>query len=75
MWPFSLKKEPGKTLVIGGGYIALECSGFLGTLGFPVSIMTRGVYLRCIYYKLYIFSNGQISSRLNNIKHVEITSC
>lgn len=26
---FSLKENPGKTLVIGGGYIAVECAGFL----------------------------------------------
>lgn len=26
---FWLKKNPGKTLVIGAGYIALECAGFL----------------------------------------------
>lgn len=43
---FSLKKPPKKTLVVGGGYIALECAGFLTGLGYPVSIMTRGLYLR-----------------------------
>ena len=26
---FSLKKSPGRTLVIGGGYIAIECAGLL----------------------------------------------
>lgn len=44
---FASKKNPGKTLVVGGGYIALECAGFLKGLGFDVSIMTRGLYLRC----------------------------
>lgn len=29
---FSLKKAPGKTLVIGASYIALECAGFLTAL-------------------------------------------
>lgn len=33
---FSLEKEPGKTLVVGAGYIGLECAGFLkvSTCGF-----------------------------------------
>ena len=26
---FSLKKAPGKTLVVGSGYIGMECAGFL----------------------------------------------
>lgn len=26
---FSLDREPGKTLVVGAGYIGLECAGFL----------------------------------------------
>jgi thioredoxin reductase (NADPH) len=43
---FSLKQAPGKTLVIGGGYIALETAGLLTGLGYPVTIMTRGKYLR-----------------------------
>ena len=44
---FSLKKPPNKTLIVGGGYIALECAGFLSSLGYPVTLMTRGKYLRC----------------------------
>ncbi|CAD8124401.1 unnamed protein product [Paramecium sonneborni] len=43
---FSLRKPPGKTLVVGGGYIALECAGILKGLGFDVTLMTRGKYLR-----------------------------
>lgn len=43
---FSLKKSPGKTLVIGAGYIALECGGFLTSLGYETSIMVRSVLLR-----------------------------
>ena len=30
---FSLKKAPGKTLVVGASYVALECAGFLHGLG------------------------------------------
>jgi pyruvate/2-oxoglutarate dehydrogenase complex dihydrolipoamide dehydrogenase (E3) component len=43
---FNFKKPPGKTLIIGGGYIALECAGFLSSLGYDVTLMTRGKYLR-----------------------------
>ena len=30
---FSLKQNPGKTLILGGGYIALETAGFLAGFG------------------------------------------
>ena len=43
---FSLKNDPGKTLVIGGGYIAIECAGFLNGLGKDVTIINRSVFLR-----------------------------
>jgi len=38
---FSMQKPPNKTLVVGGGYIAIECAGFLSSMGYPVTIMTR----------------------------------
>ncbi|XP_031574557.1 uncharacterized protein LOC116308308 isoform X1 [Actinia tenebrosa] len=43
---FSLKKEPGKTLVIGASYVALECAGFLAGLGYDSSVMMRSIPLR-----------------------------
>eukprot|EP01066_Platyproteum_vivax_P016915 Platyproteum_vivax@DN7253_c0_g2_i1.p1 len=43
---FSLKKMPGKTLVVGGSYIALETAGFLKGLGFPVTVLLRSIALR-----------------------------
>mmetsp|Transcript_117800 Transcript_117800/g.345083 ORF Transcript_117800/g.345083 Transcript_117800/m.345083 type:complete len:484 (-) Transcript_117800:70-1521(-) len=43
---FWQKKAPGKTLVIGAAYIALECAGFLAGLGFDVSVMVRSILLR-----------------------------
>lgn len=39
-------KNPGKTLVVGGGYIAIECAGFLSGLNFDTTLMTRGKFLR-----------------------------
>ena len=43
---FSFKKSPGKTLVIGASYVALECAGFLTGLGFEVKVMVRSIFLR-----------------------------
>lgn len=43
---FSLEEDPGKTLVIGGGYIALECAGFLNGLGKDVTMINRSTFLR-----------------------------
>lgn len=43
---FSLKCPPGKTLIIGGGKVALECAGFLRGLGFDTSIMVKSIFLK-----------------------------
>lgn len=43
---FSMKKAPGKTLVIGASYVALECAGFLTALGFDTTVMVRSILLR-----------------------------
>ncbi|XP_075220211.1 thioredoxin reductase 1 isoform X2 [Lycorma delicatula] len=43
---FSLEKPPGSTLIIGAGYIGLECAGFLKGLGYPATVMVRSVVLR-----------------------------
>lgn len=43
---FSLKESPGKTLVIGASYVALECAGFLNALGYDVTVMVRSILLR-----------------------------
>lgn len=43
---FSLKKSPGKMLVVGASYVALECAGFLTGLGFDTSLMMRSIPLR-----------------------------
>lgn len=39
-------ENPGKCLVVGAGYIALECAGLLHSLGFPCTVMARSVPLR-----------------------------
>ncbi|DAZ95855.1 TPA: hypothetical protein N0F65_009129 [Lagenidium giganteum] len=37
---------PGKTLVVGASYVALECAGFLKGMGFDVKVMVRSIFLR-----------------------------
>ena len=36
---FHRKTAPGKTLVVGASYIALECAGFVNGLGFDTTVM------------------------------------
>lgn len=43
---FSLPKAPGKTLVVGASYVALECAGFLAGLGEDVTVAVRSILLR-----------------------------
>jgi thioredoxin reductase (NADPH) len=43
---FSMKKPPGKTLVVGASYVALECAGFLTAMGFDTTVMVRSIFLR-----------------------------
>ncbi|XP_043565881.1 thioredoxin reductase 1, cytoplasmic-like [Chiloscyllium plagiosum] len=43
---FSLPYCPGKTLVIGASYVALECAGFLAGIGLDVTVMVRSILLR-----------------------------
>jgi len=43
---FSLEKPPGKTLVIGASYVALECAGFVTHLGMDCTVMMRSIPLR-----------------------------
>jgi len=43
---FSLPHNPGKVLCVGASYIALECAGFLATLGHDTSVMVRSILLR-----------------------------
>jgi len=43
---FSLSHAPGKCLLVGASYIALECAGFLKGLGFDVTVMVRSILLR-----------------------------
>ncbi len=41
-----MSRDPGRTLVVGGGYVALECAGLLAGLGQPVTVMHRSDVLK-----------------------------
>ncbi|XP_033614585.1 thioredoxin reductase 2, mitochondrial [Fukomys damarensis] len=43
---FWLKESPGKTLVVGASYVALECAGFLTGIGLDATVMMRSIPLR-----------------------------
>lgn len=43
---FWRKTPPGKTLVVGASYIALETAGFMQELGIDVTVMVRSIFLR-----------------------------
>ncbi|CAM9141109.1 unnamed protein product [Ectocarpus sp. 4 AP-2014] len=44
---FALRTPPGKTLVVGASYVALECAaGFLTGLGVDTTVMVRSILLR-----------------------------
>jgi len=43
---FSQQTAPGKTLVVGASYVALECAGFLAGLGYDTTVMVRSILLR-----------------------------
>ena len=44
---FSLKEAPGKTCVVGAGYVALECAGFIrGLRQSEVTVLVRSILLR-----------------------------
>jgi thioredoxin reductase (NADPH) len=41
-----MNEPPGKTLVVGASYVALECAGFLAKFGFETCCMVRSILLR-----------------------------
>mmetsp|Transcript_3982 Transcript_3982/g.4599 ORF Transcript_3982/g.4599 Transcript_3982/m.4599 type:complete len:611 (+) Transcript_3982:125-1957(+) len=43
---FWRKEDPGKVLVIGASYVALECAGFLNAMQKDVTVMVRSILLR-----------------------------
>lgn len=47
---FSLRYHPGKCLIVGASYIALECAGFLHAVGIDCTVMVSAkLYSRIPY--------------------------
>ena len=62
---FWRQEAPGKTLVIGAGYIALECGGFIKGMGHEVAIMVRSVPLRT-------FDQGMVGRIVKAMDHMGV---
>ncbi len=43
---FWMQTPPGKTLIVGASYVALECAGFLNGCGYETKVMVRSILLR-----------------------------
>ena len=62
---FYSKTAPGRTLVVGGGYIAMECAGFLTGLGYPTTVAVRSQPLRNF--------DHQVAARIQAVMHEQGT--
>ena len=62
---FHRKTPPGKTLVVGGGYVGVEIAGFLRGMGYEVGMMTRGDYLRP-------FDHDMVNEVLNDLRQRKV---
>lgn len=60
---FSLPREPGKTLVVGASYIALECAGFLNAFGYDTTVMVRSIFLRGFDQQMADLVAGSLGDR------------
>lgn len=81
---FSLSREPGKTLVVGASYVALECAGFLTAMGYPTTVMVRSILLRgfdedCAtrignYMELHgtTFIHGAVPTRIEKLENEKL---
>lgn len=66
---FSLPYCPGKTLIVGASYIALECAGFLQGLGLKVTVMVRSILLRGFDQQMAeMIGNNMAAHSVNFIK-------
>lgn len=82
---FSMKKDPGKTLIVGASYVALECAGFLNSLGYDVTVAVRSIVLRgfdsqcALKVKIYmeeqgvLFKHGVLPKKLSKVEGEKIS--
>jgi thioredoxin reductase (NADPH) len=54
-------RAPGKTLVVGGGYIAMECAGFLTGMGYETTVAVRSRPLRNF--------DHQVAEKIQSVMH------
>ncbi|XP_075391066.1 thioredoxin reductase 2, mitochondrial isoform X2 [Tenrec ecaudatus] len=59
---FWLKESPGKTLVVGASYVALECAGFLSGVGLDTTVMMRSIPLRGFDQQMASLVTGHMAS-------------
>ncbi|ODN05269.1 Thioredoxin reductase 1, cytoplasmic [Orchesella cincta] len=75
---FSLAYHPGKVVIIGGSYIALETAGFLCGIGIDVTVMVRSQLLRGfdqqLAEKIGVILEKHGVQMLRNCSPTEITS-
>ncbi|EFP13311.1 CRE-TRXR-2 protein [Caenorhabditis remanei] len=65
---FTLKNVPGKTLVVGAGYVALECAGFLAGLNQDVEVLVRSRPLKefdqdCVHFVMEQLKSSGVKVR------------
>ena len=41
-----MKNRPNKVLIVGASFVALECAGFLKSMGSDVTVLVRSILLR-----------------------------
>jgi len=64
-----LDRAPGKTLVVGAGYIGLECAGFLKGLGYDATVMVRSIVLRGFDQQMATIVSDAMAERGINFLH------
>ncbi|VDL86078.1 unnamed protein product [Nippostrongylus brasiliensis] len=69
---FSLSKPPGKTLVVGASYVALECAGFLAELGFSVDLLIRSKPLKSFDQDCVKFVMENLKNHVNVLYAKEV---
>ena len=71
---FALDKNPGKTLVVGGGYIAIEWAGFLKEIGNEVIMINRSTFLRAFDNTIAgKIMDGMVGDNLKAFQHTTIS--
>ncbi|BFF96838.1 thioredoxin reductase 2 mitochondrial [Drosophila madeirensis] len=71
---FSYDKEPGRTLVVGAGYVGLESACFLKGLGYDTTVMVRSIVLRGFDRQMSELLEAMMSERGVKFLHTTIPS-